>query len=104
MHLHELLGWPGPMTHRQFLLWDLWQREQLNQPSRSDHYLMQIALYILRSNSRRAGKLKLEDVRLAFGKPGKGKASRLTPEESKARWLGHVAPNGNLRIVDSPDD
>jgi hypothetical protein len=31
------------MTDRQFSLWMLWFRHEWNRPSRSDHYLMQIA-------------------------------------------------------------
>ena len=37
------MGWPGPMTHRQYLLWRVWSQEQWNRPSRSDHYLMAVA-------------------------------------------------------------
>ncbi len=43
MHLHELMGWPGPMTHIQFVMWQDWLRHEMDVPSRSDHYLMQIA-------------------------------------------------------------
>lgn len=31
------------MTHRQFLVWRLWLREEWNRPNRTDHYIMQIA-------------------------------------------------------------
>lgn len=31
------------MTYREFLVWVDWLNEQWNRPSRTDHYLMQIA-------------------------------------------------------------
>lgn len=36
------MGWYGPLTHRQFLVWQVWLRNQWNQPSRSDFYTMQL--------------------------------------------------------------
>jgi hypothetical protein len=41
--LHELMGWEGPMTHRQFLTWRAWQAEEWNKPSRADYYARQAA-------------------------------------------------------------
>lgn len=44
MHLHDLMGWPGPMTHRQFLAWQAWQRLDIEQPQRAEIvYTMQVA-------------------------------------------------------------
>ena len=42
MHLHELLGWPGPLTHRQFRAWQAWLELEQSRPSRADFYLMAI--------------------------------------------------------------
>lgn len=36
------MNWPGPMTYRQFSVWQDWLDEQWNSPSRSDHYVMQL--------------------------------------------------------------
>ena len=41
--LNELMGWDGPLTHRQFLAWQWWLAEEWNRPNRSDHYAMQTA-------------------------------------------------------------
>lgn len=43
MPLHELMGWPGPMTARQFRAWRAWLEMQWNLPDRGDFYAMQIA-------------------------------------------------------------
>ncbi len=56
MHLHDLLGWRGPMTHRQYVAWQEWLQQQWNEPTRSDHYLMQIA-----AETRRVNLAKAED-------------------------------------------
>lgn len=47
MHLHDLLGWDGPMSHRQYLAWQEWLREDRNHPSRSDYYLMRVAREVI---------------------------------------------------------
>ena len=41
--LNELMGWAGPMTHRQFEAWQAWLGEEWGRPSRNDFYLMQVA-------------------------------------------------------------
>ena len=44
MHLHDLMGWDGPMTHRQYLAWQAWQRLDIEQPQRAETvYAMQAA-------------------------------------------------------------
>jgi hypothetical protein len=37
------MGWPGPLTWRQFTAWRAWSAEEWNRPDRHDHYLMQAA-------------------------------------------------------------
>lgn len=37
------MGWPGPLTHRQYETWQAWLEQQWNEPSRTDHYLMSVA-------------------------------------------------------------
>lgn len=65
-----MLGWRGPITHRQFLGWQEW-RDSLqywNSPDRHDHYLMQVArevYYVLAS--KRDG--SLNDFRIVFKDP-----------------------------------
>lgn len=90
MHLHDLLGWPGPMTHRQFLAWQAWLDEQWDRPDRTDQYLMQIACEVARANAKHPDRLRLEHFRLRFG-AARPAGRKLTPEEaaaaSKARWM-----------------
>lgn len=70
--LHEILGWEGPMTHRQYLAWLHWLRsyevEQLNQPGRTEYYLMQIAHEVARSNERysKPNQIKMDQFKLKF--------------------------------------
>lgn len=61
MHLHELMGWPGPMTQRQYGTWQAWLEMQWNKPSRADHYTLKVA-------SVMAGK-KLEPIQFGYTKP-----------------------------------
>lgn len=63
-------------------------KEELNQPSRSDHYLMQIAQEVKRVLSKKPSKIKLKDFTLTFGKTQEKPS--LTKEEktveSKSYW------------------
>lgn len=61
------MGWPGPMTDRQFLCWQIWCREQLNEPDRHDYYLMQVACEVARVLAKDPEKLQTEKFRLRFG-------------------------------------
>lgn len=45
MHLHDLMGWRGPMTERQYRAWQAWLLMELDVPSRADWYAMQVAQY-----------------------------------------------------------
>jgi len=72
----------------------LWLDEQMNEPSRSDHYLMQIALEIKSIFGKR---LKLSEMKIPFETrkrptkvPETDKASMI--EAIKARWIGWVTP------------
>jgi hypothetical protein len=63
--LNELMGWDGPMTHRQFAAWQWWLLEQWNQPDRHDHYLMSVAMGTDMSD----GQKNLNDYKLQFNLP-----------------------------------
>lgn len=75
--LNELLGFDGPLTHRQYLGWNEWLREQWNRPDRADHYRMQIA-------SSMSGE-KIGNLKIRFGEP-----AQLTPEQIESVWLGKL--------------
>ncbi len=46
--LHEVMGWSGPMTHRQYLALVYWMDLEWDRPNRTDYYLMQVAACVER--------------------------------------------------------
>ncbi len=63
------MGWGFVMTHRQFLTWQEWLAEQWNTPSRTDHYLMRVALRCHQAalhGSSEAAKVTEDDQRVRF--------------------------------------
>ena len=56
-------------THRQLLTWLVWLRDQWNNPSRADYYLMRVALEVRASAMAEAGSKfsgSLDDFRINF--------------------------------------
>ena len=91
MPLHELLGWPGPLTHRQFRTWQAWLQAEWNAPSRTDHYLMLIAQRVLQAAARNPGSVTLDGQRIEFRRrDGADEPPALTVEQAtaiaKAKW------------------
>lgn len=37
-----MMGWPGPMTYRQYLAWEAWLEQEMNNPGRLEFYLMRL--------------------------------------------------------------
>jgi hypothetical protein len=69
------------MTRRQFRAWQEWLLGEWNRPSRSDHYLMQAALEIIRTPGRIFGKIPkvtLDQMKIPFveAKPAKAYVRR----------------------------
>lgn len=77
-------------THREYLAWMDWLDDQWEKPSRTDNYLMQIALEIRSVLSKNPRSIKLQHFLLKF----LGKEPELTPEQAtrqaKARWGGVI--------------
>ena len=67
MHLHDLLGWPGPMTHRQFLLWMAWLKKEWNKPSRDNWYSMQAAAEARKGWVAKPNDVQVSDFIIPFG-------------------------------------
>lgn len=68
--LHEVMGWPGPMTARQALVWRFWLRAEQDRPSRADWYAVQTAGEVRRLFLQRIGadaKVDLNSMVLRFG-------------------------------------
>lgn len=81
------------MTHRQFLAWGYWLKEQWEHPSRTDYYLMQVAFEVLRGNLSKPAVLKLSDMKLKFKhgkKPMSEEHKKNLTDLAKAQWLGWV--------------
>ncbi len=73
----------GRWTHREYLTRLAWLDEQWNQPSRADHYLMQVAQEVRRVLHKNPGQVLLDHFRIPFvqKKPKK----KLKPEDRKAK-------------------
>lgn len=66
-HLHEIMGWPGPMTNRQFEAWQAWLTIDLERPSKDNLYQMQTARQIILPHlAKDATPPPLSDYRLTF--------------------------------------
>lgn len=81
------MGWSGPVTHRQYLAWQAWDREEWNKPSRTDYYLMQLTLAIYRVNSKTPGSVRMKDCELKFTQTQKPSAVSAA-KWSKSVWFG----------------
>ena len=98
------MGWPGPMTRRQFLAWRAWLDSQWNRPSRTDNYVMQVAAEIRRGHVKRPRSVKHEHFELQFKVSGKKPRHEQLPEQkaalSKGKWLGMM--KGAVEKVELP--
>jgi hypothetical protein len=94
--LNELMGWSGPLTHRQYVAWSEFLADEMEVPSRSDYYAMSIVAEIRSLFNKN---VRLEHCRLRFRRKGeRPKVSKETAAAwSKAAWgarLGGIAPEG----------
>jgi hypothetical protein len=93
-HLHELMGWSGPMTHRQFVLWCHWLDYEYNLPSRTDYYLMQVACENRRTFSKHPDKIAIQNFRLTIGDSNNQQREATSREQRieamKQRWMGRM--------------
>lgn len=77
------------LSFKEFLLWQDYFKEEWNTPDRTDHYLMQVALKIIETNTKNS-KTKLNDLKIPFKeakkKPGKFVHTKQSIEATKSRW------------------
>ena len=59
--------WSGPMTHRQFMVWQRWMKDEWVKPSRTDRYIMRLIWVV--DNMFRKETIPEEDYRLRFKNP-----------------------------------
>lgn len=96
------MGWPGPMTYLQMLVWLEWLKSEWNEPDRTDHYLMQIAAYVKASSTGKS--VDLNSMRIPF-KQKSSEAVGLTRKQildlAKQRSVARVLSRGGpkLRVV-----
>ncbi len=82
------------MTHRQYVAWHAWMNLEQSRPSRSDHYLMQVAQYldnILHMFDKMWKGKALSEYTVPFG-GSKVKAPEWKPGKvpvSEGEWLPH---------------
>lgn len=109
-------------TLREHLAYIQWLRNQWDEPSRSDHYLMQIAHLLIQQKGKR---VPFHKCKLKFTKDGKSAVSQLpsrkrvpTSEEekkidtaqkqhvanvAKTRWIGMLGGAKKIRILKPGD-
>ena len=85
------------LTHREFLALDKYLREEWNEPSRSDWYLMQVAAEIRaigQSFSKTPKPVRLQDLKIEFKEERRKEKKPLTKEErakiAKAIWMARL--------------
>jgi len=73
------------ISHREFRTWVAWRQDQLNNPDRTDYYLMQIAGYV--SHVMSGKRWSPKDFMIKFQT---GQKPQMTPEQkteaAKASW------------------
>lgn len=63
------MGWPGPLTHRQFEAWWAWRFLDVNMPDRADFYQMQTACEVRRVLQKDPAAVRLDHFLLNFPEP-----------------------------------
>jgi hypothetical protein len=53
-------------TNREYEVWMAWLSNQWNEPSRSDHYLMQIAQEVCRVLKKNPNQIQLQQFKIPF--------------------------------------
>lgn len=69
-----------------------WLAGELNNPDRTDNYLMQIAAEVRRTRYKNPKDVKLQDLKLSFSEkaPETAQESKLPATGSKAVWMGII--------------
>lgn len=82
------------MTHREFLTWEVWLDAEWSHPSRSDHYMMQVATEVRRVLSKNPNGIKIKDFRLTFGESGERERKKISEkelaEQTKQSWAAYL--------------
>lgn len=73
-------------TYREYLIWMEYLNQELNNPSRTDYYLMQVAQAITSLFKKDKRGITLDKFVLTF-KPQRPKSKEQLAAESKASWM-----------------
>ena len=82
-------------SYRQYRAWNAWLDQERNRPTKSEHYLMQIACEVCRGNAKNPKSVKLEQFKLKFTDPAK-ESILVRATRSKNVWMAAlgVTPDG----------
>lgn len=88
------------MPHRQVVAWQEYLRLRWNEPSRSDHYVMQLNEDLIRVNSKNPRAVKPGCRRLRFEFKARTQTADQSAEamrHAKQLWVGRVAVAGKMK-------
>lgn len=98
------MGWPGPITHRQFQAWEMWYHDLRWQERTPEHYYMaqlakEVACIDLKASDKR--KVKTERFLMTFKTIKKNLPKRDAAEVSAEARKSHLSlfPAGSVTIV-----
>jgi hypothetical protein len=85
------MGWDGPVTHRQLIVWKEYFRLEMDRPSRTDFYLMRVAFEAFYSQRKYPNNIDLEPFRLKFTSPppdapSQGSTKGMTRDEASTAF------------------
>lgn len=99
------MGWPGPMTHRQFRVWRAWLEMDMDRPGKAEWYIMQATAEGIRPHLKKGAKVGAGDYKMKFttaGRKKKAPAPAQSLNENKAIWLNYFAGAPGVKYVPGP--
>jgi hypothetical protein len=72
------------------LVSNLYDDYQFNEPSRSDHYAMQVAQYVRLANSKKGARVRLTDMRIERTFRSEPKSVEEATRLAKAAWAARL--------------
>ena len=99
------MGWPGPITHRQFQAWELWYHDLRWQETTPEHYyLAQIAKEAACSDLKASDKRKVKTERFLLKFKTARKTPRTPAEVAAEARKSHLSlfPAGSVTVVYKP--
>lgn len=90
-------------THREYRLWMEFFASEWNEPSRTDHYIMQVAAQVRLSNAKEGTEVSLDEFKIPFNvkreEPKKPKPEADSEAWSKKMIDGFVAAFGKKGVT-----